>query len=233
MQAFEQPLLLRRATLIAGAALAASAFAPSALGPSPAEPHPGHGPTFVAIGGFNFNPDPATVTIDDPIIWQWEGPDRNHSVTADDGSFDSDPGKTSGISHGSEDAFSQTFSVPGAYTYHCKVHTFMRGTIHVTGDPPSTPAGDTTAPAIERLRIKRGRRTAMVRVSFSEPVDFSLRIRRGKRTLSTHRYTTGAGATTLRVSIRKLKRGRHTVLVTARDKAGNKAPPAQATLRIP
>ena len=227
MQALEQPLLLRRAALTLGAALAATA-----LWPQPAVPHTGHGPTFVSIAQFKYDPEPAQVATGDSVIWQWDGPDRNHSVTADDGSFDSDPGKTSGISHTSSDAFSRRFDSPGTFTYHCKVHSFMRGTVQVTGDPPPA-AGDTTPPSVTGLRVRRSRRTALIRLILSEPADFSIRLRRGGRTAATHRYTAGTGQTSLRISIRKLKRGRYTVLVTAKDKAGNSSAPARASLRIP
>jgi plastocyanin len=46
-----------------------------------------------------------------------------HTVTADDGSFNSpvDPGKT----------FSFTFTKAGTYTYHCSIHPTMKATIVV------------------------------------------------------------------------------------------------------
>ena len=50
-----------------------------------------------------------------------------HTVTADDGkTFDSgsiDPNAT----------FSFTFKSAGTFTYHCGFHTYMKGTVVVTG----------------------------------------------------------------------------------------------------
>lgn len=47
-----------------------------------------------------------------------------HTVTADDGSFDSDT-----IDGGQ--AGSVTIDKPGTYTYYCKFHAFMKGTVEV------------------------------------------------------------------------------------------------------
>jgi plastocyanin len=48
-----------------------------------------------------------------------------HTVTADDGSFDSGP-----IAQG--ETFSQVFNAAGSVGYHCEIHPQMTGTIIVT-----------------------------------------------------------------------------------------------------
>jgi plastocyanin len=48
-----------------------------------------------------------------------------HTVTADDNSF----GSTILTRH---HAFKHTFSKPGKYPYHCKIHPYMTGTVIVT-----------------------------------------------------------------------------------------------------
>lgn len=60
-----------------------------------------------------------------------------HSVTADDGSFDSHPDCASGDCMQNGDTFSQSFSEPGEYAYYCRVHggpggVGMSGTVVVT-----------------------------------------------------------------------------------------------------
>lgn len=214
-----------------GRFIAAAVLATSLLWAQPAATHDGHGPVFVSIARFEYSPDVARVSTGDTVYWQWDGTDRNHSVTADDGSFDSDPGKSSGISHSTSDLFQKRFDNPGTWTYHCKVHSFMRGTVQVEGTPVGQ--ADTTPPSVDGLSVDRGRRTALVRMTISEAVFLRIRVRRGGRTLSTHRYTPGSGSLSVRIPIRKLRRGRHTVVVTAKDKAGNPAPTVRAALRIP
>jgi plastocyanin len=70
--------------------------------------------------------DPATLAIakEDTVEWT-NRMGMDHTVTADDGSFDSaeiKSGKT----------FSYTFSNAGSFPYHCEIHGFMKGTITVT-----------------------------------------------------------------------------------------------------
>lgn len=50
-----------------------------------------------------------------------------HSVTADDGAFDTDP-----IKPGTTGTFTAP-TEPGAYAYHCKIHASMTGTLTVSG----------------------------------------------------------------------------------------------------
>jgi hypothetical protein len=48
-----------------------------------------------------------------------------HTVTADDGSWGS-----STLGQGA--TYSQVFTSPGTYTYHCAIHPSMKGTVVVT-----------------------------------------------------------------------------------------------------
>jgi plastocyanin len=81
----------------------------------------GSGPSIV---DFAFNPASFTVAVNTPVTWTNTGT-ATHTVTADDGSFDSQnlsAGKT----------YSHTFSTAGTFTYHCAIHSSMKGTIVVT-----------------------------------------------------------------------------------------------------
>jgi plastocyanin len=51
--------------------------------------------------------------------------DTAHTVTADDGSFSS-------AFLTKNRSYKHTFSKPGKYPYHCKIHPFMTGTVIVT-----------------------------------------------------------------------------------------------------
>lgn len=71
-----------------------------------------------------FSPPLMTLTAGKPVAWINDD-NLTHTVTADDGSFDSgdlQPGAT----------FTRTFSVPGTFPYHCKYHKGMTGTV-ITG----------------------------------------------------------------------------------------------------
>lgn len=79
----------------------------------------------VAIEGFDFHPGKLTVEAGSRVTWT-DLDSVNHTVTADDGSFDS-----GSISNGQ--AFRQTFDQAGTFTYHCAIHPSMTATIVVTG----------------------------------------------------------------------------------------------------
>ena len=57
------------------------------------------------------------------MTWTNNGPSV-HTVTADDGSFDS-----GNISVGK--TFSHTFQTAGTFAYHCTIHPFMKATVIV------------------------------------------------------------------------------------------------------
>jgi plastocyanin len=94
----------------------------------------------VSIEDFYFEPAEAAVQPGDTVTWTNEGA-RPHTVTADDGSFDSgtlQPGQS----------FSWTFEAPGTVAYHCEIHPSMMGSVSVgqsTGQPsmmmPAAPTG--------------------------------------------------------------------------------------------
>jgi plastocyanin len=69
------------------------------------------------------------------VTWSNNGQDE-HTVTAVDGSFDSQTLEPS-------DGFSWYFDQPGTkVTYLCTLHPWMTGTIVVTGDPAPPPPPD-------------------------------------------------------------------------------------------
>jgi plastocyanin len=82
--------------------------------------------------------DPATTTVATGNTVTWSNDDTvPHTVTADDGLFDSgilDPGGS----------FSWTFTDPGSIAYHCQLHPTMQATVVVEGAPV---AGTTSAAA--------------------------------------------------------------------------------------
>jgi plastocyanin len=74
------------------------------------------------------------------VTWSNNGQDE-HTVTAVDGSFDSQTLEPS-------DGFSWYFDQPGAkFEYLCTLHPWMKGTIVVTGDPAPPPPPDDEDPS--------------------------------------------------------------------------------------
>jgi plastocyanin len=73
--------------------------------------------------GFVFEPAEVNVSVGETVTWVHEG-SISHTVTADDGSFDS--GTLAG-----GDTFEVTFDEPGSYPYTCSFHGSMQGTVTV------------------------------------------------------------------------------------------------------
>jgi len=78
----------------------------------------------VSIAGFAFSVSSLAVKQGTTVKWT-NNDATTHTVTADDGSFDSDniaPGGT----------FSHTFSSQGTFAYHCKIHSSMTAKVVVS-----------------------------------------------------------------------------------------------------
>ena len=77
----------------------------------------------VQIKDFEFAPSKVTIKVGGTVTWTNEGASA-HTVTADDGSFDSgqlQKGKT----------FSRTFDSTGTFSYHCSIHSSMKAQVVV------------------------------------------------------------------------------------------------------
>jgi plastocyanin len=89
---------------------------------------------------WHFDPAQLTVPAGTTVVWFNKGKE-DHSVKADDNSFDS------GLK-GTGATFSRAFAKPGKYAYHCAPHPWMKGTIEVTAAPTvRTAAADNPATA--------------------------------------------------------------------------------------
>ncbi|MFO1533004.1 MAG: plastocyanin/azurin family copper-binding protein [Thermoplasmatota archaeon] len=95
----------------------------------------------VSIAGSKFVNGTLSVHVGDTVKWTHADGNTPHTVTADDGSFDSSPqcAPAGGVGvplgqvcmvNGS--TFEQKFTKAGTFAYHCKVHASMTGTITVT-----------------------------------------------------------------------------------------------------
>ncbi|HLF41822.1 MAG TPA: plastocyanin/azurin family copper-binding protein [Acidimicrobiia bacterium] len=101
-------------------------------------PLPARASAAVTIQRSRFTPRDVTVPAGETVVWT-NNDGVGHSVTADDGSFDSHPGcggVTGGCMNRGE-TFSTTFTRPGRVTYYCRTHggpgRGMVGSVTVTG----------------------------------------------------------------------------------------------------
>ena len=99
----------------------------------------------VSIPAHSFSPASVTIAVGGTVRWT-NGDRDSHTVTADNGSFDSGilaPGGT----------FSHTFPTAGTFAYHCEIHPDMRGTVTVTGAGSATrPTAAAAAPTTGTAR---------------------------------------------------------------------------------
>jgi hypothetical protein len=89
----------------------------------PAPPPSGNCATITAVS-FMFSQDHASVTHDCSVLIVIKD-GGIHTFTLDNGSFNFGPLSRDGST-------THVFSTPGTYAYHCRVHTYMTGSITVT-----------------------------------------------------------------------------------------------------
>ncbi len=120
--------LLTVALLLAASALLIAA--PTAVAQSTSK---------VTIQNYAFSPSSITVVVGVNSTVTWTNTDSvSHTVTADGGAFNS-PILSSG------QTFTYTFSTPGTFSYHCSIHTYMKGTVIVKGSGSGSTSASTTA----------------------------------------------------------------------------------------
>src|SRR5204863_5939173 len=154
-------------------ALAALVAAPTA------SPHPGHGPVEIDIGGFAYSQTDVQLYERDSVVFVWKGPDTDHSATADNGFFDT------GTGHGLNDTYGVSFTKAGTFSFHCKVHSFMTGTITVQPTPAGTTLAGVPAPTLSSLKVAPATfsRKTTVKFTLNSPASVRARLLRGARTL--------------------------------------------------
>lgn len=203
---------------------------------APADSHPGHGPPVIEIGDFAYTPASVSVVEGDYVLWDWQGPDTQHSVTADAGqtmSFDSDQGKTaSQVSHVKGDGFAVEFDKAGDYAFHCKVHPSMKGVVHVAPLPDSLKPKPLVEPKLSGVRVRRVSLCAIhrcshtgvrVRFTVNEAVSMRATVRRLKGTRPTGRvvhevdFSGPPGTTSRRLDLGRLHRGAYRLSLVAVD----------------
>lgn len=215
-------------------------------GAAPTASHPGHDTIGVAVSGYAFKPATVELHAGDLVAWSWDGLDRDHSVTADDGSFDSDPEREP--DHAAGDTFVRAFVAQGTFAYHCKKHPQMRGTVVVRQAPAGSQ--DVVGPSLGRPSalpskpcLRRGARCRKpglsVRFVLGEAADVLVEVRRYGRSgrqvsepVVVRTLRGRAGRNDVRLVTRRLRPGRLRIDVVAADAAGNIAGPRGVTVTL-
>ena len=121
--------------VVLGAVMATSGMLPVTSSPA------GAATAGVTIGDNFFQAPTLNIPTGTTVTWTDTGV-HPHTVTADDGSFDSSPGGTPTLANGQ--TYSTTFNTPGTYAYHCQIHgapggVGMSGTIVVAASGSQKP----------------------------------------------------------------------------------------------
>ncbi len=172
-----------------GALESASGSPSASMAPMQMSPMPSTGPAAsaattgaaVAIKDFSFQPASISVVVGSTVTWT-NNDTTGHTVTADDGSFDSGtvaPGAT----------FSHTFDTAGTFTYHCNIHPSMTATITVVPAPAAS-APPVPAPTIGPAASAAAAGSAVAIKDFSfQPASISVAV--GSTVTWTNNDTTG------------------------------------------
>ncbi len=105
---------------------------PPVVAVQPPPPAPARQTVQVAIADFEFRPPTVNIQVGDTVAWTNNGR-AQHTVTSDNGVFD-------GGRLNAGQSFSQTFSTPGSFPYHCAIHSNMHGVV-IVGGPGSAAGG--------------------------------------------------------------------------------------------
>jgi plastocyanin len=103
-----------------------------------------------------------------------------------------------------------------------------------TQTPAPTPAADAVKPTLSGVKLKPAKRAAKVTFKLSENATVTVKVRKrgAKKVLRSVTLQARAGTRTVVVRSSKLRKGRYTVTLTARDAMGNTSAASNAALRI-
>jgi plastocyanin len=201
----------------------------------------------VAIGDYRWSMPRIDLDLGEHVTWYWVGPDTMHSVTgtsANDRGWDSDPNR-SAPRHAVGDTFQLTFNSPGTYTFQCKLHSGVRGTVLVSSTPgdPTTEVDpvprsnvDLASPHVSELQLRRhefGRRGTTLHLGVDErsTIDaeyYELRHGRRSQFAGWRRWRAHVGYNDLVFGIRgkhfPARPGRYLAVIRATDRSHNTAP---------
>lgn len=209
----------------------------------------------ISISDYRWSSPDLQIDLGEHVTWYWIGPDTMHSVTGNSTNstgLDSDP-QTQQPNHDIGDSFQLSFNSPGTYSFHCKLHSTVKGTVTVSatpGDSASEPDPvpqskvDRTAPTLGDVALKKpvfGHRGTIINFSVGEVSRMSADMYRydaeghrrfaGYRTWRAHVGWNGAKIGGRSKHFRP-RPGSYLMKVTATDQAQNTSPVKRVRFRI-
>lgn len=173
-----------------------------------------------------FTPDQVQVAPGATQSWLWTAAANMHDVVSNTGQTDRFRSK---LQDGTGKTFSHAFRYPGRFRYFCEVHVAagMKGVVQV-GTPESVPPVLSSISASPR----RARRTVKVRLTLDERSVVTLTLKRGSRRAKRVTKVLSAGRRSISVSVRRLKAGRYSAQLQAKDGWGNRSNTRTARFRV-
>jgi plastocyanin len=208
----------------------------------------------VAISDYRWSSEDVRIDLGEHVTWYWTGPDTMHSVTGDSPSsagLDSDSGKNI-PDHPVGDTFRLSFGQPGTYSFTCKLHSSVRGTVTVSdvaGDPLAEPDPvppnrvDLRAPHPRNLRLAQHRfsgRGTQLRFDLGErgklDADYYRLNRHGRTFAGWARWSAYVGENEIRFGSRgkhfDAAPGRYVAELRTTDRSHNTGKPRRARFEI-
>jgi plastocyanin len=186
------------------------------------------------VAQYRFTPASLTVEQGDSVTWQWTGDDKDHSVSAKPGqadAFDSHAGlKTAQIKDAPPGGrFVHVFSTLGAFTYVCRLHPDMVGTVTVVQRSSAAPLRLRGA----RARV-RGTRISL-RLRLAEPARVRAQLRGGTKLLRSYRFSARRGTSVRSLALPRATRrgGTFRLVLQATRASGDRAAPVAVAVRVP
>ncbi|MFZ9668846.1 MAG: cupredoxin domain-containing protein [Solirubrobacterales bacterium] len=215
--------------------------------------------TRVGISDFAWSKQPS-IDLGESVTWDWLGPDTAHSVTGTGPggqSIDSDPSKTV-PNHVPGDSFTVSFPESGQFTFACKIHAAVRGTVTVSdrpGDPGSDPGPqpsvffDAAFPDLRDPHLTRnvigphGKGTGLtfsVDERGAADADYFRVVEKGRRSVrkfaGSSEWRTHIGFNTVRFGARtrsfRARPGRYVALFRVSDPSGNSTRPVVLAFEV-
>jgi plastocyanin len=131
------------------------------------------------LTNWHFEPAEVTVPAGSTVVWHNKGKEE-HSVTADDKSFDSGWKPKGGN-------YQRTFTRPGTYAYHCAPHPWMKGVVRVVAAPvaPVAPAPTTSTSSAPITSVTTATPTTTTTTTTAAPAPGPERVAAAEPTTST------------------------------------------------